>query len=140
MWFRTDDRNLAGRPHVTHHHPRNTKCPATTRWNATSTEYIVAAGIAGEPDAPLFRSRGERPARRTRCGSKMLTALLCMNDCCWLSGPHRGSALDQHDLPHLAAAGALDALPTGLPTGSTSLSIGDRPSWSVCNPGPAPPD
>lgn len=35
-------------------------------------------------------------------------------------------------------AAAMDYLPA--PPASRSLSIGDRPSRSICNPGPAPPD
>ena len=37
-------------------------------------EYIASAGIAAEPEAPLSRAPGARPAKHIRSGSRTLTA------------------------------------------------------------------
>ena len=39
---------------------RSTRCPATTRLEKLLDDYIAAAGIAGDPDGPLFRTTGRK--------------------------------------------------------------------------------
>jgi integrase len=38
---------------------RSTSCPATITWK-NSDAYIAAAGIAGDPDGPLFHTTGRK--------------------------------------------------------------------------------